>query len=52
MRWRSYNFKRQKHWILDYKYGIYPFVLSLVIRAFRNQCVVENAHGYWTTYGF
>ena len=23
-----------------------------VIRAFRNQCVVENQHGYRTTYGF
>ncbi len=25
---------------------------KLVIRAFRNQCVVENTHGYRTTYGF
>jgi len=23
-----------------------------VIRAFRNQCVLENAHGYWTEHGF
>ncbi len=26
--------------------------ILMVIRAFRNHCVVENTHGYWTTYGF
>ena len=29
-------------------YAIYIWV----IRAFRNQCVGENQHGYRTTYGF
>jgi hypothetical protein len=26
--------------------------LKKVIRAFRNQCVLEKAHGYWTKHGF
>ena len=36
--------------------NIVNFVMNVtnikVIRAFRNQCVVGNTHGYRTTYGF